>query len=106
MTDKEKIIALFLTNVKGKKPDSVHSNQDHDGRDGHWLERQMGLAANASNTPDLFGFEMKNDTRSKTSFGDWSANYYIFRDTKYGVRKRHLFLQFGCIKKIETYGSL
>jgi hypothetical protein len=93
MTDKEKIISLFLTNVKGKRPDSFHSNQDHDGRDGHWLERQMGVTANASNSPDLFGFEMKSDTGSKTSFGDWSANYYIFKDAKYGISNRDIFLK-------------
>jgi hypothetical protein len=93
MTDKEKIISLFLTNVKGKRPGSLNSNQDHDGKDGHWLERQMGIKANTNNAPDLFGFEMKNNTHSKTSFGDWSANYYIFKDAKYGLKNRDQFLK-------------
>ena len=48
---------------------------------GHWLEERMGIKHNASNTPDLLGFEMKNQTTSKTTFGDWSADYYIFRST-------------------------
>ena len=28
----------------------------------------------------LLGFEMKNQTTSKTTFGDWSPNYFIFND--------------------------
>jgi len=78
--DKDKIIALFNKNVKGKRPDTSSMNENHDGKGGHWLERMMGVKANASNSPDLYGFEMKNDTTIKTTFGDWSADYYIFKD--------------------------
>ena len=93
MSDKEKIIELFEKNVKGKKPDVSGYTQTHDGRGGHWLENQMGIQANASNKPDLFGYEMKNNTTSKTTFGDWAANYYIYRDARYGVDGRNKFLQ-------------
>jgi len=89
---KKRIIKLFNKNVKGKKPDSSKSNQRHDGKDGHWLEKQMGISHNASNSPDLDGFEMKNNTSSKTTFGDWSASYYIFKDEDYGI-DRDKFLQ-------------
>ena len=78
--NKQKIIDLFLTNVKGKKTDTSKSNQKHDGKKGHWLEQQMGILANASNSPDIYGYEMKNQTSSgKITFGDWSADEYIFQ---------------------------
>ena len=75
ISDEEmKIIELFKKNVYGRLPDTNSFNQRHDGKDGHWLERQMGITANANNEPDLYGYEMKNSTGSKTTFGDWSAN--------------------------------
>jgi len=92
---KQRIIKLFNENVKGKIPDSSASNLGHDGKEGHWLEKQMGIAHNASNTPDLFGFEMKNDTSSKTTFGDWSADYYIFKDKKFNITRDEFLSIFG-----------
>ena len=65
---REKIIKRFMKNVYGKTSEISRANQRHDGKKGHWLEKQMGLKPNASNTPDLWGYEMKNDTTSKTSF--------------------------------------
>ncbi len=85
---------MFDARVRGKKPDTTDSNQRHDGRFGHWLERQMGIQANASNKPDLFGYEMKNETSSKTTFGDWSADYYIYNDPQSKVSSRSNFLKF------------
>lgn len=105
MTEKEQIIALFNNNVKGKKSDSSQSNAKHDGKDGHWLERAMGIKANASNSPDLLGYEMKNGTKNKTSFGDWSANYYIFRDKKIGI-DRNTFLKIFGKPNMEKEGRL
>lgn len=65
-------------------------NLNHDGSKGHWLEKQMGIKPNASNAPDLLGFEMKNQTTSKTTFGDWSPNYFIFNDEEnYSKGKRY-----------------
>lgn len=92
---KKIIIKLFKTNVKGKKPDSSNSNIRHDGKDGHWLEKQMGIAHNADNEPDIYGFEMKNNTSSKTTFGDWSASYYIFKDSEYGTTRDQFIQIFG-----------
>ena len=40
----------------------------------------MGIRANADNRPDLWGFECKNATGSQTTFGDWKADYLIWRD--------------------------
>ena len=89
---KKSIIKTFVKNVKGKKPNTSAANKKHAGKEGHWLETQMGISHNASNTPDLHGFEMKNNTTSKTTFGDWSANYYIFKDKSYGIT-RHTFME-------------
>lgn len=83
MTAKEDIIELFMKNVKGKSPNVERTNERHDGRLGHWLEQQFGVTANADNEADLMGYELKNETSSKTTFGDWSANIYVFTSSKY-----------------------
>lgn len=83
MSKKEDIVELFRKNVQGRCADISNRNQNHDGKEGQWLEEQFGIKANASNSPDLFGYELKNQTSSKTTFGDWSANKYIFNDPKY-----------------------
>ncbi|WP_121940836.1 LlaMI family restriction endonuclease [Metamycoplasma subdolum] len=108
MTDKEKIINLFYSNVKGKKPNIKTSNINHDGKYGHWLELQFGLKANDVNEPDLLGYELKSDTKAVTSFGDWSANMYIFNNEKYkeifqgqtNLKRRDKFLTIFGMKNI------
>ena len=78
-TNKKIIIEKFNNNVKGKRPNITNKNQRHDGKEGHWLETQMEIIHNANNAPDLLGYEMKNQTTSgKITFGDWSADEYIF----------------------------
>lgn len=77
--NKKIIIEKFYKKVKGKIPDTANKNKNHDGKKGHWLETQMGIVHNADNKPDLLGYEMKNETTSgKITFGDWSADEYIF----------------------------
>ncbi|MCP4322623.1 MAG: LlaMI family restriction endonuclease [Alteromonadales bacterium] len=79
MENKQEIIARFRANVKGKKFDPTGYNQRHDGKEGHWLEVQMGITPNGDNLPDLLGFEMKNQTSSgKTTFGDWSPDLNLW----------------------------
>jgi hypothetical protein len=96
MTEKEKIIMLFDMNVRGKNPNTDTFHQGHDGKYGHWLEEKMGIKANANNAPDLFGYEMKNDTSSKTSFGDWSASYYIYKkNSGFGINRSDFLNIFG-----------
>ena len=90
--DKQEIIRRFNESVKGKISGTMPTNIRHDGKSGHWLEQQMGVKANASNAPDLLGYEMKNQTTSKTTFGDWSANYYIFKDDLFGLSRDNDFL--------------
>lgn len=75
---KAEIIRRFVDNVKGQIYDSAGYNARHDGAEGHWLESKMGLAANALNEADLFGYEMKKPTRSKTTFGDWSPDICLW----------------------------
>lgn len=101
MTPKEKIIEIFRKNVKGKSPDVKGKNERHDGKKGHWLEQQFGITANANNEADLWGYELKNETTSKTTFGDWSANKYIYKEPVYSsifigkktIEKRDKFLR-------------
>ena len=85
MTAKEQIIDLFRENVKGKSPNVEGRNPRHDGKKGHWLEEQFGISANADNEADLWGYELKNETTSKTTFGDWSANTYVFTNQNYSA---------------------
>ncbi|OON95739.1 MAG: restriction endonuclease [Epulopiscium sp. Nele67-Bin005] len=80
---KQMIIKLFENNVKGKCADTSSRNVNHDGWEGHWLEQQFGIEPNSNNGADLFGYELKKETSSKTSFGDWSANRYIFKTGSY-----------------------
>jgi hypothetical protein len=92
---REIIVAKFMSKVKGRTPDTAQANVKHCGKAGHWLETQMGIIHNASNSPDLNGYEMKNDTTSKTTFGDWSADYYVFRDQKIGISRDDFLRIFG-----------
>ena len=85
MTAKEDIIELFHRNVKGKKPNVEGTNERHDGRQGHWLEHQFGIHSNDYNAADLWGYELKNETTKKTTFGDWSANEYVFTNPQYCI---------------------
>jgi hypothetical protein len=81
--EKQQIVNLFRKNVKGKIANTSASNDRHDGKEGHWLERQMGIKANNRSSSDLFGYEMKKDA-TKISFGDWSADTYIQRNGRAG----------------------
>lgn len=79
----QRIVGIFRERIKGRKPDVSASNSRHDGKYGHWLETQFAIGHNASNSADLFGYELKNETGSKTTFGDWSANEYIYNNPDY-----------------------
>ena len=75
--DKQQIISLFNTNVKGVEICLEGQNTKHDGREGHWLETKMNIKHNAKNEPDINGYEMKKAS-SKTTLGDFSASEYAF----------------------------
>ena len=78
---RKKIIKMYKDKVHGRKPDTSKMTKGHDGKKGHWLEDAMGSKRDASNKPDLHGYEMKTGG-SKTSFGDWGPDYFIYRDEK------------------------
>jgi hypothetical protein len=67
---------VFDEKVRGRAPMVSHGG--HEGAEGHWLQVQFGLTADSKNAPDFHGFELKDDTTSKTTFGDWPADQYIF----------------------------
>lgn len=92
---KQKIIERYFEKVHEKKPDTTKFNQKHDGKQGHWLEDAMGSKRDGKNAPDLFGYEMKNHTEQKISFGDWSPNYWIFKDKDFGISRDDFLKIFG-----------
>jgi len=87
----EAIVGLFEKKVKGKAP-VVKKGSVHDGEAGHWLEKRFGIKPNGNNAPDLHGFELKSASKQKTTFGDWSADKYIF-DPKSGQCSRAEFFK-------------
>lgn len=74
---KQDIIDRFNRNVKGVPIQLDDQKARHCGKEGHWLEKQMGIAHNASNEPDIHGYEMKKSS-PKTTLGDFSASEYAF----------------------------
>jgi len=87
-----KILTLFRENVKGRNLSAMGAATKHDGAAGHRLETLFGIKHNGDNAPDLLGYELKSDTKSKTTFGDWSADWYLFSRSR-GVLKRSDFLR-------------
>lgn len=81
MTAELAIARRFFDNVYGNRF-VEQGNLRHDGREGHWLETQMGIIHNGYNAPDILGYEMKNQTASKTTFGDWSPNEAIWNSRR------------------------
>lgn len=84
----QRIVEIFRKRIRGRKPNVSASNSRHDGKYGHCLETQFTIGHNASNSADLFGYELKNETGSKTTFGDWSANEYIYNNSRLFRRLR------------------
>lgn len=81
--DKLEIIRRWKENVKGKQFDTSSKNEKHCGKEGHCLEEAMGIKPNGKNEPDIFGYEMKNDTKvSVTTFIDKEPDYFTNRGEK------------------------
>ncbi len=77
--EKQQIIDLFMNNVKNKTINLPSSK--HCGKEGHWLEKQMGIKHNCRKEPDINGYEMKKYSK-KITFGDISATEYIYSNNK------------------------
>jgi len=71
------IIKRFYNNVKNIDIDTCNKNTKYCGKEGHWLEKKMGINPNSKNEPDIFGYEMKKES-NKTTLGDYSASEYAF----------------------------
>lgn len=102
--DKEIIVDLFNTNVKGKRFVRDPSS-NHCGDEGHWLENQMSIMPNSANEPDKLGYEQKKES-TKISFGDWGASTYIFgKKSPYKLTRDNFLKIFGSpnLKKNNRY---
>ena len=85
----------FEKNVKGLIPDLKDFNLNHDGAEGDWLTKKMGLSVNGNNEPDFMGFEMKKDSRGKTTFGDWSPDEALYKTPNRELHREKFLELFG-----------
>ena len=93
---KKEILNRFKKNILGKKPSPQGFKKGHDGGAGHWLEQQMKIPANNKTEPDLLGFELKTKGKqTATTFGDWSANWYVFKGKEAIITKDDFLTTFG-----------
>lgn len=91
------IIKKFMDNVKGKE---VIFEKTHCGSEGFWLEKQFGIEHNCINEPDIFGYELKKDSK-KITFGDFSASEYMFTKKKTFLNKINEFSENVVISRDE-----
>lgn len=75
---KIKILVLFFKHIQYAK--IVYENK-HCGSEGHWLEDMFNIKHNSSNTPDIYGFELKKQS-NKITLGDFSCSEYLFSKNK------------------------
>ncbi len=93
--DKQKIIELFRNNVFKKTPDVKDKNVKHDGAKGDWLHLQFGQEKDSKNEADFWGYECKNHTSNKTTWGDWTPNYILFHDDSSSINRDEFIKTFG-----------
>jgi hypothetical protein len=97
---KKEIIKRFNKNVKGKEIDTTFKNQKHCGKEGHCLEEAMGIKPNGKNEPDIFGYEMKSDTKvGVTTFIDKQPDEFYFKGKMFKLlgnknKKNYLWTNF------------
>lgn len=89
------IIARFDAKVRGRKPELKGMNRGHDGKEGDWLTREMGLKVNGKNAPDFRGFEMKKFSRGKTTFGDWQPGDSLWTGASKSMSRDEFLQIFG-----------
>jgi len=106
MTSKQNIKDKFDSHLRGTAC-PVGLNCDHDGAEGHYIEKMMGLCHNSKCEPDMDGYELKCES-AKTTLGDWSASEYIFskqRDILNKLNNWNKDDQMSRQKFIETFGT-
>jgi hypothetical protein len=75
--DKQQIITIFNNNVKGREMCLEGQNINHCGKEGHWIETQMGIKHNAKNEPDINGYEMKTGKKITTFVDKAPDNMFL-----------------------------
>ena len=81
------IINIFNNTIKGTKFNNIKgTNKKHDGKEGHFLEKKFGLKPNCNNRPDILGFEMKNQTKSKTTFVDKVPSNKYYKGVSFNIK--------------------
>jgi hypothetical protein len=98
--DKQNIINNFNNNVKGVEICLDGQNMKHNGKEGHWLEKRMGIKPNAKNEADINGYEAKTGDLV-TTFIDKAPTYMYLNENVLPKRNKHLKKQFW-----DKYGSL
>ena len=93
--DRREIIKRYNNNVRGKELDTSSKNKKHCGKEGHCLEEAMGIKPNGKNEPDIFGYEMKNDTKvGVTTFIDKEPDYFNIRGENFtGISKKRRIVE-------------
>lgn len=86
---KMEIINIFRKNIKNAPIEYGDHDEKHCGKEGHWLEKKMGILHNSKNEPDFKGYEMKKRS-SKVTLGDFSASEYIFTEVSKRVEINRL----------------
>jgi hypothetical protein len=72
---KQEIKDIFDKKLRNK---SFKEIKKHYGSEGEWIEKQFKIDTNSNTDSDFNGFEIKKKA-NKISFGDWSADEYIFK---------------------------
>lgn len=107
---KQNIITLFETHVKDIDICLGEQNKKHCGKEGHWLEKKMGIIHNAKNEPDIYGYEMKTGDKV-TTFIDKAPDVKYLNDAvmkKRDKRTKKQFWEYYASKKdseIPTIGG-
>lgn len=96
---KQNIIEIFNKNVRYRKINLDDVSSTHDGKKGHWLEKQMGIKHNAKNEPDINGYEMKTGDKVIT-FIDKAPSYMYLNEKILDKRNKRLKEEFW-----NKYGS-
>jgi len=102
MTNKQQIIALFNTNVRGVEICLDGQNIKHCGKEGHWLETKMGIKHNAQNAPDILGYEMKTGSKVTTFMDKAPDKMYIDGNVmpkRNKALKTHFWYKYASIKE-------
>ncbi len=101
---KQQIIKLFNDNVKNIVICLQGQNIKHCGKEGHWLEKKMGIKHNSKNEPDINGYEMKTGDKV-TTFIDKAPDTMYLNGVEMPKRnkkaKQEYWKKYACPKKTD-----